>query len=189
MKYLDLQAKVKTNIFTFLDIEKIFSAESLHSIKIQLSRFAKKGLIKQIKRELYCFDEKKIDELVLAGLLYQPSYISLESALNYYGIIPDIPQAITLVSLTNSKKIKNDFGSFYYSKIKKELFFGFTKISPPNLKEIIRIAKKEKALLDYFYIRKIKKITDLRLNLKELNHSVYQDCLKSFPEWIKRIEL
>ena len=189
MKYLDLQAKVKTNIFTFLDIEKIFSAESLHSIKIQLSRFAKKGLIKQIKRELYCFDEKKIDELVLAGLLYQPSYISLESALNYYGIIPDVPQAVTSVNLITSKKIRTPLGIFYYAKIKKELFFGFIKVRSPVGNSFFNLARQEKALLDYFYLRKIKKTDGLRLKLDNLEQKRFDQYVKIFPTWVQKIKL
>lgn len=189
MTYLELQVKIKQNLFTLADVEKYFPQELAQTLRMQLTRFAKRKLIKQIKRGMYVFDSGKIDELELANLLYQPSYISLESALNYYGLIPDVPQAITSVNPTTSKKIVNDFGSFYYAKIKKELFFGFTQVVSPRSERLIRLAQKEKALLDYFYLRKLKQVEDLRLNLQTLDRRRYQQYVVSFPNWVQKIKL
>lgn len=127
MRYLELQKAINTNIFTLLDVEKYFFGENPHAIRTQLSRFAKRKMIKQIKRGLYCFDKSKIDEYILANKLYQPSYVSLESALEYYGIIPDVTQAVTSINLTTFKKFSNEFGRFYYSKIQQSLFFWIYK--------------------------------------------------------------
>ncbi len=189
MTYLKLKKVVTTNVFTILDVEKYFFDENPHAIRTQLSRFAKKGMITQIKRGLYCFDKIKIDELLLANKLYQPSYVSLERALDYYGIIPDVTQAVTSVNLTTFKKITNEFGNFYYSKIKKSLFFGFTKVKPSKSEAHILIAEPEKALLDYFYIRRIKTTADLRFNLTNLNFPKYRTLSNNFPEWVKAIKL
>ena len=189
MKYLELRKRVKGNVFTFFDVTKFFSAENRQTIKVQLARFVKKGLIKKIKRGLYCFDPKLLDELELASCLYQPSYISLETSLNYYGIIPDIPQGVTSVTITTTKKISNEFGNFYYAKIKPLLFFGYLKVKSPTSEAFFNLARKEKALLDYFYVRKIKKIDDLRLNLKDLNLIRYQEYVKFFPKWVQKIKL
>lgn len=185
MKYLELQSKIKTNIFTYLDILKFFPEENPLLVKVQLSRFAQKKYITKIKRGLYCFSPINIDELKLANLLYQPSYISLESALNYYGIIPDIPQAITSITLITTKSIKNQFGLFSYTKIKPALFWGFKSASGENL----FLAKKEKALLDYFYIRKIKSTSDLRLNLKNIDYKLHKKYLKYYPLWVAKVKL
>jgi predicted transcriptional regulator of viral defense system len=189
MKYLELQQRVRQNIFSFSDVEKYFPTENAHALRTQLSRFVKRGLLKQIKRGLYCFKQETIDELALANILYRPSYISLESALNYYGIIPDVPQAVTSVSPTTSKRLKSDYGIFYYSKIKKELFFGFTKISIPVSARFVQLALKEKALLDYFYIRKIKNIEELRLDIQDLDITRYKKYAASFPNWVQTIKL
>lgn len=188
MKYLELKDKLKLNLFSFLDVTKLFSNENPQLIKTQLYRFAKKGLIEQIKRELYCFDPLTVDEFELANRLYQPSYISLETALNYYGIIPDIPQLVTSVNLTTTKKITNQFGVFHYVKIKPMLFFGFTKIKSARLAGYFNLAQKEKALLDFLYLRKIKNLASLRLNFKEIDLKIYQDFIKSFPEWVQKIK-
>lgn len=198
MKYLKLRERIGENIFTFLDVIKYFPEEKHQTVKVQLSRFVKKGLLKKIKRELYCFDEKIIDEFILANYLYQPSYISLETALNFYGIIPDITQIVTSVTLTTTKRIHTQFGNFSYTKISPQLFFGFICVSKNEQSEFIKvkspeataffdIARKEKALLDYFYVRKINKTSDLRLNLKELNRDLYRQYVKSYPQWVKNI--
>jgi len=185
MKYLELQGKITTNIFTYLDVLKNFADEKPSLIKIQLGRFTKKKYITSIKRGWYCFDPHNIDELRLASFLYQPSYISLESALNYYGLIPDIPQTVTSLSPTTTKSIKNQFGNFFYTKIKQTLFWGYDKITDEN----ILMAKKEKALLDYFYIRKINSIADLRLDLKQIDLKIYKKYLKFYPVWVSKIKI
>lgn len=192
MKYLDLYHKLNraltgVNLFTFLDTVKLFPSENPQLIKTQLSRFSQKKLITKIKRELYCFDPALIDELVLANKLYQPSYISLETALNYYGMIPDIPQSLTSVAVTTTKKIDNQFGSFHYIKIKQSLFFGFTSVRSSRSSSYYKLALKEKALLDYLYVRKLHNITDLRLNLGEINHTLYNKFARAFPGWVQEI--
>lgn len=187
MRFLELQSKIKTNIFTFNDVLKHFNEENSITLKNQISRFAKKGFITRIKRGLYCFNMTSVDELGLAKILYQPSYISLESALNYYGIIPDIPQSVTSVTSIKPTKIKTILGIYHYFKIKPQLFFGYDIIQQKN--EHIKIAKKEKALLDFFYLRKIKKVDDLRLNLKLIDKQVYQKYLKNYPSWLREIKI
>lgn len=194
MKYLDLRHKMALNLFTFLDIVKLFPSEDTQLIKTQLSRFSQKKLVTKIKRELYCFNPTYIDEFVLANKLYQPSYISLETALNYYGMIPDIPQSLTSIGTTTTKKIDNQFGSFRYVKIKPYLFFGFTSIQSSRLSAdsqdapiYYNLALKEKALLDYLYVRKLRNITDLRLNLGEINSTIYYKFARVFPRWVPQI--
>ncbi len=93
MKYLELQKEIDQNLFTILDVEKKFCSEKKNSLRVQLSRFIQRGWLIQLKRGLYCFSPDKLEEFVLANQLYRPSYISLETALNYYGIIPDVSQA------------------------------------------------------------------------------------------------
>ena len=187
MTFLDLRGRIKVNIFTFLDVLKFFPEESTHNIKIQLSRFSQKGLIHNFKREWYCFDQKLVDSLEVGSMLYKPSYISIETALNYFGIIPDIPQAVTLVTTTTTKKFKNVFGNFYYTKIKPSLFFGFTKVKSSVSEGYFNLAGKEKAILDFFYLRKITSISDLRLNLEEVDQKLYRKYAESFPSWIPKI--
>jgi predicted transcriptional regulator of viral defense system len=174
MSYLQLQQAVKTPVFTILDVGKCFPKECDHALRVQLFRFRQRGLIKQIKRGLYFFPSTPLDELQVAGLLYQPSYISLETALNYHGVIPDITAGgITCVTPTTTKKFSTDFGRYFYHKIPPRLFWGFT-TSPP------RIAFPEKALLDYAYLYGPKATRSLRLDGSKINRRRYQEFKKEF---------
>ena len=181
MKYLELLGKIKTNVFTFSDLGKYFSGEDDGSIKTQLHRFIKKKFVFQIKRGVYCFDPNRIDQFELASYLYQPSYISLESALNYYGMIPDIPQTVTSISPVTTKKIRTQFGNYFYTKIKQDLFFGYESVASSTSANNYQNAKKEKALLDYIYIRKIKSLSGLRLDLGKIDKKILARYIKNYP--------
>src|SRR3989344_1665627 len=163
MKFSQLQSVTLADIFTISDVVKLFPYENKHTIKVQLQRFIQNGQLIRIKRGLYSLKEKSLDEFAIANRLYQPSYISLESALNYYGIIPDVPQQITSVTYNYPKLITTSFGSFAYHKVKNELFYGFTRKKLSAHSYSILFAREEKALLDYVYIRRITKTDDLRL--------------------------
>lgn len=180
MNFLELQQKINTNIFSYADVLKYFPQESDFLIKVQLTRFVKKGLVFRIKRGIYCFKKDEVDELALAYYLYQPSYISLQSALFYYGILIDVPQGVTSVTTIRPKNFKTAFGNYRYFKIKPELFFGYERIKIK--KSYVNMATKEKALLDYFYIFKIKSIKGLRLNLDKISKEKYHQYLKSYPD-------
>jgi len=150
MKFLELRRAIGKNIFAILDVKKYFPKEKDHSLRIQLSRFRRKGLIYPIKRGWYCFQPDLVNEFELANKLYQPSYISLETALNYYGVIPDISRQVVSITPVKTKRIVSQFGSFSYCRIKPELFWGYQKVSLPGQTGFFLIAQKEKALLDFF---------------------------------------
>lgn len=183
MKYLDLKKQIKREVFGILDMTKLFPEEKPAAIRTQLYRLARRGLIIPIKRGLYCFDKSKVDDLELAGRLYSPSYISLETALNYHGVIPDIPIIVSSVTPTTTKKIETGLGSFYYLKIDSKLFFGFSQTT-------FNIAFKEKALLDYFYLRRIRKVSlEMRLQLDDWDWKRYHKYAVAYPSWVRQIKL
>jgi predicted transcriptional regulator of viral defense system len=189
MEYIELKKAIQTNLFTLADVKKHFPHEKDQDINVQLSRFKKRGLIHSFKRGIYCFSLSEVNDFELANKLYQPSYISLETALHYYGIIPDIPQKTVSVNPIKPKEFKTDYGTYIYHKIKQELFWGYKKNKHSGNKGFFLIAEKEKALLDYFYLRKIKETTELRLDLKDFDVEKYQKYVKHFPEWINKIKL
>lgn len=183
MKFWELKTALNTNFFTFLDVLKSFPDENNNLIKTQLTRFVKKKLIFKIKKGFYCFEPEKIDPLELSSIIYQPSYLSLETALFYYGLIPDIPQQITSVTPITTKKVKTNLGTYTYSKINQRLFFGYNIFSGQNLSLVI--AEKEKALLDYIYLRRLSSLAELRINLALISQERLHTFINSFPKWVK----
>ena len=169
MKYIDLINKITDPIFSIQDL-------ALTGIKIypyQLSAWSQKKYIQKLKNGLYVISEraKNLKMETIAFNLYQPSYISLEWALFKYGLIPEIVFNPTSVTAKTTRTFKNNFGLFSYRHLKKELFFGYRKISENG--QIYLIAEPEKALLDYLYLNspKIKTpedIEELRFNEIEI---------------------
>lgn len=167
MKFYDLQKKIiKNPVFSFDDIFKLFPGENTAKLRVQLSHWTSQGKLTRLRRGLYCLSEAEFkDPFVLSELIYSPSYISLESALNFYGMIPDIPNSITAVSTNSPRVFNNRFGNFTYRKLKGDYFFGFNKIEVDAY--FYLIACPEKALLDYVYYKfrgiYSKEVSEMRL--------------------------
>ena len=175
MTFNELKGKAKNYpLFKLEDVFKWFPEVKGGTTLNQLNFWAKKGYLENIRRGVYRIADFELKEpFILSNFIYTPSYISLETALNYYGIIPDIPFAVTSATINKTKTLKTEkYGVFYYYHLKSTLFFGFY----PVLVEknySYNIALPEKALFDYFYL-KAKKIDspegfieEMRLSLPE----------------------
>lgn len=137
-------------LFRYTDILKWFPKDNEQTIKQNLKLWVKKGLLERITKGVYKLKETKIeDEFLLASYFDESSYVSLESALSYYNLIPEYPYAVTSATIKKTKKIKTDYGIFIYRKIKKELFFGFEVITEDSC--LYRLATPEKAIFDFIY--------------------------------------
>ena len=116
----------------------------------RLSEWQKKGYIQKIIKGYYLFSEVDIDESmlsVIANKIYKPSYISFETAMSHYRLIPESIYMITSASTRRTYLFETSLARFSYRSIKPALFFGYS-ILPGGIK----MAFMEKAILDYFYI-------------------------------------
>jgi len=148
MKYIELSQQIKTPIFSLNDLK----LEKLKVFPYQLSKWSDKGYIIKLKNGLYAFSGRS-DKLInehIAFQLYQPSYISLEWALAEYGLIPEMVYNITSITTKTPRTFKNRFGSFLYRSVKRELFFGYTKVQKKG--QVYLIANPEKAFCDFVYL-------------------------------------
>lgn len=170
MRFLDFkQIFSEFNAIKHQDIQNHFDSIN----ESQLSLWKNKGYIKSVRKGIYVLSDANIDNLLLANEL-NDSYISLEFALSYYQVIPEITPLITCVSNNRNEEISNDFGNFYYRKISPKLFGGFTLLeSEKKSNRFIRIAEREKALFDLIYfrsdLRDEKDFDSLRLNLQNVS--------------------
>jgi len=121
----------------------------------QLCRWEKKGLIIKLRRGMYLLNEndRKItpSRNFIAGQIYSPSYVSLECALSFYGIIPERVVDVTSVTTKKTAHFKNKLGNFYYQHIKPQAFRGFRMAKEGELSFFI--AEPEKAVVDLFYLK------------------------------------
>ncbi|MFA5293071.1 MAG: hypothetical protein WC496_08570 [Phycisphaerae bacterium] len=93
----------------------------------------------------------KPELFVIANSLKSPSYVSLQSALSLYGLIPEFVPVITSIAADRPETIETLLGRFEYRHINKNLFWGYQKIEF-SLKQQAFVARPEKALLDLVYL-------------------------------------
>lgn len=136
-------------------------------------RAVQAGELIRIKRGLYVLDQEltshSLSLFELAQRVYGPSYISLESALSYHGLIPEAVYSITSTTIKRPKQFTTPLGNFSYFNLPE--FNFFIDVMPINEKNHhYLIASPWKALLDYIYCYK----KDYR-NLLEVNEDLRLD--------------
>lgn len=131
-------------LFSLNELGGIF-AGNRQSLYKRIQRLNKSEILEKLIKGKYLFTLKNIDDFTIANFLYQPSYISMQSALSFYNIMTGFSYQITSISIKKTKKITINEKDFVYSKISPNLYWGFEK------KEDFLIARPEKALLDYIY--------------------------------------
>jgi len=196
MKYSKLTDIIKAPIFSRNDL--LFSGHKI--LDYQLSLWVKKGYLIRLKNNLYAFSREK-DKLkgeMIAFLMYQPSYLSLESALTWHGFIPEIVYAYTSVTARTNRTFENVCGRFIYRHVKKELFWGY--VEEKTDQGPFLLAEPEKALLDYLYLNLARINNDddfenIRLNEDQMARTLDRDKfikylsvfdIKKMDKWARR---
>lgn len=169
-------------VFSIKDIEKYFTTFDSR----RLVEWQQKGYIIKLRRGYYCFAGNLNNENSLffaANKIYSPSYISLESALSFYGMIPEGVFTITSITSMNTANFETSIGAFNYRHLKNRLFFGYTLIKYQNT--VFKLAEAEKAILDFLYLNKIDSLDELeeiRLNKHIFNEIINLDKLQSYQK-------
>ena len=93
----------------------------------KIQNLCRSGEIIRVKKGLYVpgtrpGEEPKIDPLVLSGLIYGPSYVSLETALSWHGLIPERVDEITCMTSKRAKVFRTPVGRFTYTPINEDAF-------------------------------------------------------------------
>ncbi|GGF49585.1 type IV toxin-antitoxin system AbiEi family antitoxin domain-containing protein [Echinicola rosea] len=165
MKYLVFKEAFQNfPVFSVKDIQKRFPDFDNR----RLVEWQEKGYLLKVRRGYYCFTEQRKDEkfsYFLANAMYSPSYLSLESGLAFYNLIPEGVFITTSVTTRNTANHNTSIGIFDYRHINKRLFFGYRLLKEQSF--TFKIAEPEKVVLDFFYLNKIdspEEMEELRLN-------------------------
>ena len=151
MKLIEVHARLKkmaVPVFRTADVMAYLDIRKEHASNL-LARLEDTHHIVRIKRGLWVFPEG-IDPLAVPEYLTAPfpSYISLQSALYYHGMISQIPAITYSVSPARTHVYKTPLGTFSIHHIDPSLFFGYEPVG----KFGIKIATPEKALFDFLYM-------------------------------------
>jgi predicted transcriptional regulator of viral defense system len=146
-------------VFSTLDIYKVFP----HFDSRRLVEWQAKNYLQKLSNKWYCFakmERSEFSQFRIANLLCKPCYISLESAFDYYGLIPESTFSTTSITTKKTSHFENDRGNFTYRSIKNSVFFGYKTIYSSS--QPILMAELEKAILDYLYLHpEIQTVADM----------------------------
>ncbi len=149
----------------------------------------------RLKRGLYvCSSEVTgvaLSTELIANHLYAPSYVSMSSALRYYGLIPEAVYVTQSMTLKHSRDFDTPLGRFDYTYISKAAFpIGLTNIRKEGYAFVI--ATPEKALCDLVAnstgvnLRYLKEASlyleeDIRMELsdfKQMDSAIFEEYAK-----------
>lgn len=134
---------------TGADIKTCFPDLAAPAKKIQAME--QSGEIIRLKRNLFIVNSeltgKETDPCLCANHLYGPSYVSLQWALSYYGMIPEQVFLMTSTTTKHSRSFKTPIGSFSYRQVPASYFpIGVQSVEKDGINFLI--ASREKALCD-----------------------------------------
>ena len=174
-------------------IESLY--DDLKSTDKKVLRLEKQGYIIRLKRGLYVVNPKysgvTLSSELIANHLYAPSYISMSSALRYYGLIPEIVYTNQSMTIKHARKFQTPIGNFDYKYISKEAFhIGVRSVNRDGYAFLI--ASPEKALCDLVAnstkvnLRYKKEVEiyleeDIRMDMNEfykLDPSIFEEYIK-----------
>lgn len=147
----------------FFELKEVLSLydDPPAQIKNQLSTWAGQDKLIHLRREKYLLagPYRKLTPSVyyISNYLYRPSYVSLHTALQYHGMIPEAVAMIQAVTPRHGQRWETELGVFDYRSIKQDRFWGseFVRLGDPNdVQNSFHMARPEKTLLDLFYLDK-----------------------------------
>jgi predicted transcriptional regulator of viral defense system len=125
------------------------------NVRLQLTRWVKSGSIYQLRRGFYSISPpyQKIQPhpFLVANHLQRASYISLQSALAFYGLIPETIHITESVTAGRPEQLETPLGIFEFRHIKPKLLFGYQMTDLRGQNALV--ATPEKALLDLIYFQ------------------------------------
>lgn len=131
------------------------AGENLAQVRLQLARWVKDGRLVKVRKGIYTLAEpyRKVrpEKFCVANALKTPSYVSLQSALAWHGLIPEYVPVTTGVTTGRPQVLETPLGRFEYRHVSKSLFWGYKKVDMTQGQQAF-IADGEKALLDLVYL-------------------------------------
>ncbi|MDO8509919.1 MAG: hypothetical protein Q7S24_02135 [bacterium] len=166
LKVAEILKSTGLTVFTPTEFARAFKV-SPNTASGFLKRNLKSGLFIKLRNKFYILQDAPPAPYIIANKLYQPSYISLETALSYYGMIPETVYTITSITTKTTREFTTPLAAFSYQRVKPKVFLGYTAI---NFKgNTILLAEPAKALADYLHFVDLKLVSlNERLLLKKV---------------------
>lgn len=167
----------------------------------KISSLVKEGMLVPVKKGLYLTGpalgiRKRTERFLLANHLSGPSYVSIDSALSYHGLIPERVYEMTSVTVKSSQQFATPIGVFSYTHLPLPYYIFGIRREEVNTNQYALMACPEKALFDKVVTTNKLKIRskndamhylldDLRMNefgLKEMDLPMMESWIKDSPK-------
>ncbi|MFC2172899.1 hypothetical protein ACFLU6_09755 [Acidobacteriota bacterium] len=139
-------------------VRNLFPDLSAGGRKAIVHRAVRKGEVLRLKPGLYCLGEEYRKShphpFVVAGMIHGPSHISLESALSYYGLIPEAVYQVTSVTERRSRSFKTHFAHFSFERVPANYPRAGVSVVRMSEDGWAFLASPLRALADLIYLRK-----------------------------------
>lgn len=162
------------------DLEKVLGQER-PTLYVTLNRLVRYGVLVRLRQGVYQVALQTTDPARIANQLVYPSYLSFEAALARYGILSQVPYALTFATTHRTQRMVLGETAVEFRQLKGELFFGYT------VQAGLYVAEPEKALLDQLYMI-VRGISDLRadeLDLSSLDGERLRTYADRFPASVR----
>lgn len=165
-------------LFTARNLKELLEVNKRDTAFSVIRRFIKNGLLVRIERDKYSFTGVRVHDFLLANFLYPPSYISLETALNFHGILSQFPYEIISISSRKTAKKTIEGKSYVYIHLQKSLFWGYEKRGD------YLVASPEKAILDqlYFIAKGLRSANLDEWDFSSVNKKRLKEYAENFPK-------
>jgi predicted transcriptional regulator of viral defense system len=125
------------------------------TVHLQLTRWVNNGRIYQLRRGLYSiappYQKNKPHPFLIANFLQRASYVSLQSALAFYSLIPEIVNTTVSVTTGRPDRLETPLGLYEFRHIKTDLLFGYQMTDLGGQSALV--ATPENALLALIYLQ------------------------------------
>jgi hypothetical protein len=162
MQFLQKRARLKYGSVPITTSVLATELGGYSAILAKASALVKKGDLIRIKRGLYCLSPEvsgqDLNLPMIANTLYAPSYLSFESALAFYGLIPERVTETMSACTKRGKRYQTPIGVFSYQTVPADWFAIGVQSLPTDAGNIL-IASPEKALGDLLLTRTHLRIT------------------------------
>jgi hypothetical protein len=148
--FVDIRSRIQTEIFDYQILTD--ALKDLSAPRDKTTLLIREGVIIRVKKGLYVFGDKyrryPYSKELLANLIYGPSYVSLDHALAYHGLIPERVEAVTSVTPSRSRRFSTPVGLFIYRQVPARAYeVGMVRVDASHGQAFLT-ASPEKALTD-----------------------------------------
>lgn len=168
----------KLELFTTKTLRDMLGSKSPQATFFSMvTHLTRRNILQKLERDKYMLVGGGVHDFSIANFLYEPSYVSLEAALNFHGVLSQFPYEVA--SMTTKKPVTKtiDEKTYRYARIKRSLFWGYEPIQG------FLIAQPEKALLDLLYLmsKGLAIVHTNELDTSKLDKARFTLYAKKFP--------